>query len=86
MEEGRKEGNRKKKNRNERTEIEKEKKTRKWKGGTNSRDGDKKINQQTSNTLVGDILTSLIWSAGNAPGRSCLFAKINNVAPASLCK
>lgn len=28
--------------------------------------------------------TSLIFSAGNAPGKSCLFANTSNVAPANL--
>ena len=32
------------------------------------------------------MLTSRIFSAGNAPGRSCLFANTNNVAPANLWK
>ena len=30
------------------------------------------------------LLTCLISSADNAPGKSCLLAKINNVAPANL--
>ena len=42
------------------------------------------LHQRSNNFYKLEILTSLISSADKAPGRSCLLANTNNVAPASL--